>query len=177
MDSALAARLIYKGNTKSGALFSKCFKYRFLLWRRWSNGAKFLVFLMLNPSTADEIKNDPTVARCEKRARDWGYDGLYVLNIFAFRSTDPSGLLEVDDPVGNGNNKMILHIVTMVREAGGKVICAWGKHGKILNRGKRVVKALRKEKVKLHYLKLNNDGFPSHPLYLSFELKPREWIE
>lgn len=84
---------------QSGAAFSPCRRYRYRLWRTWGDAAP-AVFVMLNPSTADEIENDPTVERCERRARAMGFGGLRVANIFSLRSTDPTALYTSDDPVG-----------------------------------------------------------------------------
>ena len=83
------------------------------------------VFLMLNPSTADAIDNDPTVERCLRRALKMGFGGLMVCNTFAYRSTDPEKLYEVEDPVGPENDQIIL---ARARSAG-MVICGWGTHG------------------------------------------------
>lgn len=84
---------------QSGADFSPCQRYRYKLWRKWGNG-DLVNFLMLNPSTADAVQNDPTVERCERRARQLGFDGLIVTNLFAFRATDPRTLKAAPDPIG-----------------------------------------------------------------------------
>ena len=76
----------------SGAVFSECKRYRYSLWRVWNPDLPVCMFLMLNPSTADETTNDPTVERCQRRAVQMGYGGLHVGNIFAWRSTDPTGI-------------------------------------------------------------------------------------
>jgi len=153
-----------------GALFSDCERYRYLLWRRWgadSLTAKWCNFIMLNPSTADEMRNDPTVARCEKRARDWGFDGLYVTNIFAWRSTNPYDLRRVDDPIGPENNTCIIETAALSK----LVVCAWGNHGKLGNRSDAI--RLLLAAIPTHALKMSeNTGEPYHPLYLSYSLKP-----
>src|SRR3954469_17706712 len=92
----------------TGARFSADGLYRYALWRVWDADRGLCNFLMLNPSTADETVNDPTVARCARRARSWGYGGLVVTNLFAFRATDPSGLRAAPDPVGPEDDAAIV---------------------------------------------------------------------
>lgn len=154
------------------ASFSPDRTYRYSLTIRWSGGnGLYINFLMLNPSTADEVYNDPTVSRCIKRAQLWGYSGVTVTNIFAFRSTDPSRLYDVTDPIGPDNNTSIW-MAALTCET---VVCAWGQHGKLMKRGEEVLTALDKLGIQLYYLKLSNDGTPYHPLYLSYAVKPKEW--
>jgi hypothetical protein len=163
----------FPGATFTGADFSECRKYRYTLWRIWDKKPT-LGFIMLNPSTADETVNDPTVERCERRARMWGYGGLFVTNIFALRSTDPKALYECEDPIGPDNDKAIL---TCARQAG-MVVCAWGNHGKLLQRGAKVKQVLLDNGIDLHYLKLSaTTGEPGHPLYLAMALQPKPWKE
>lgn len=152
----------------SGAIFSSCMKYRFELWRQWDEGKPYALFVMLNPSTADEIDNDPTVERCQRRALGMGYGGVRVVNIFAFRSTDPQGLYTEDDPVGAGNDEAIVRLAT----GAGIVICAWGTHGNHLDRGKHVLAMLHGAGVPPHCLQLNADGTPKHPLYVGYDVQP-----
>ncbi|MCE5309679.1 MAG: DUF1643 domain-containing protein [Acidobacteriales bacterium] len=156
--------------TSTGATFSPCRKYRYTLWRQWG-AAPCCMFLMLNPSTADEIANDPTVERCERRARDWGYGGLMVCNIFAYRATDPRDMKAADDPIGPENDVAILDSA----KRAGIVVCAWGNHGAHRNRDVDVRQMLRLERIKLHYLKLAKTGQPCHPLYLPYTLSPIPW--
>lgn len=151
-----------------GCAFSPDRRYRYTLIRRWSSRDDFINFVMLNPSTADEIDNDPTVERCERRARQWGFAGLIVTNIFALRSTDPRALYDAADPVGPDNNR---HILDMAQRAA-LIVCAWGGHGKYRGRSTDVRRLL--SGLRLHYLKLNGDGEPAHPLYLPYALLPQE---
>jgi hypothetical protein len=157
----------FKGN---GAIFSPDRTYRYLLWRVW-NESPPIHFIMLNPSTADETKNDPTVERCERRAREWGYGGVIVTNIFAYCSTNPKKLSEVKDPVGPDNDGSILTAATLAS----CTICGWGEHGKLLNRGREVEELLND--FLTYALKINQEGYPSHPLYLGYELEPIPYPE
>ena len=151
----------------SGAQFSRCRRWRYLLWRRWDEAKPVANFLMLNPSTADEFQLDPSCTRARNYAERWGYGGLIVTNVFGWRSTDPSQLRTVKDPVGRGNDAAILKAA---REAQ-LVVCAWGNHALHLERAQQVLELLRG--VPLHCLKTNGCGQPAHPLYLSSTLRPR----
>lgn len=144
-----------------GADFSGGGIWRYRLWRIWNKTLPVLIFVMLNPSIANEDQNDPTVERCERRARRLGFGGVVVYNVFAFVSTDPDALKLTLDPVGPMNNIHLdnMHALYPCRV----VVCAWGKHaGK---RGQDVAALLSKHSA-LHCLKLNKDGSPQHPLYL-----------
>lgn len=154
----------------STAEFSSDDLYRYDLLRRWDAKKKLCVFILLNPSTADAMKNDPTVSRCQRRAQMWGYGGLRVLNIFAYRSTDPMKLYTLRDPVGFYNDGKIM-LVCRKRETG-LVVCGWGMHGAHLDRGVQVLDLIRRNGRIPHALKINSDGSPQHPLYLSYKLKP-----
>jgi len=148
--------------TESGAAFSPCRRWRYLLWRRWDAAAPAANFLMLNPSTADERKLDPTCSRARGYAERWGYGALIVTNIFAFRNTDPNQMKAAADPVGPGNDAAIMRAA---RESA-LVVCAWGNHGGYLGRSREVLKKLRTNGVALHALRVNAGGEPAHPLYL-----------
>ena len=123
---------------------------------------------MLNPSTADETRLDPTVRRCVGYAMRWGYGGLVVGNIFAFRSTDPAGLRAAEDPVGPGNDAALVEMASRW----GMVVCAWGGHGKFMGRGREVAKSVASEARELCALRLTASGDPGHPLYLPGNLLP-----
>ena len=152
----------------NGADFSRCRKYRYTLWRTWNESKPKVMFLGLNPSTADEVKNDPTVTRCIKYSQKWGYGGMYMMNIFAFRTTYPIELKKAKEPIGKDNNKWILTISKKVDLC----IAAWGNDGLYLNRSDKI-----KELVpNLHCLKINSCGEPAHPLYLKANLKPIRFI-
>ncbi len=158
--------------SSKGAIFSPCKKYRYTLWREWQTldpKKNCVLFVMLNPSTADENILDPTVRRCLGYAMDWGFNRMEIANIFALRSTDPKELYKCEDPVGIENN---VYIQKLASESD-LVIAAWGTHSKYNNRGDAVIKIL-KEVCKPHYLKNSKDGIPCHPLYLKRDLIPQE---
>lgn len=156
---------------KSGASFSEDRKYRYGLWRIWKDDqdSEFVHFCMLNPSTADENVNDPTIERCIRRAKNWGYDGIIITNLFAFRSTDPKELKNVEDPVGPENDDSILYAAAYVP---GITVCGWGKHGHLHDRGTKVHQMLSDKAKRLFALKTNKDGSPAHPLYIGYDVEP-----
>lgn len=161
-------KLRYAGTPVSGAFFTQDNLYRFSLWRNWAPG-KPMLWIMLNPSTADEVANDPTVERCERRAVKGDYGGLEVCNVFAFRSTDPRKLKQVDDPVGPGNDGYILGCAERAK----KVVCAWGNLAG--TRGIEVAKMLMDHGIKLYHLGLTKMGHPRHPLYVPYEKQLEAW--
>ncbi len=154
---------------ETGAWFSPCRRWRYLLWRRWDETKPLANFLMLNPSTADEVKLDPSCTRARLYAERWGYGALVVTNLFGWRATDPRQMKAVKDPVGRDNDRAIL---AAARQAA-IVVCAWGNHGAHRERSARV-KALLRE-TSLHMLRLNASGEPAHPLYLPAALEPARW--
>jgi hypothetical protein len=154
--------------TPAGALFSECRRWRYLLWRCWDESKPAANFLMLNPSTADEVRLDPSCTRARNYAERWGFGAVLITNIFAWRSTDPAVLRVVENPVGRGNDRAI---VKAAKEAK-LVVCAWGNHGMHRERARRVVALLRRHGISLHALKMNGGGEPAHPLYLPASLTP-----
>lgn len=122
------------------------------------------MFIGLNPSTADEVKDDPTIRRCVAFAKDWGYNALCMTNLFAFRATDPAVMLAAPDPVGPDNDR---HLVNLSRGAG-VIVAAWGTNGAFLGRDREVQALLPG----LHCLRKTKHGHPSHPLYLPGTLTP-----
>jgi hypothetical protein len=155
--------------TKS-AVFSEDKIYRYRLSRIWKNiqgTLRRLVFIMLNPSTADAMIEDPTIRRCMGFANEWGYGILDIANAFALRSTHPSKLKEVEDPVGPENDKHL----RLITEGADLIIVAWGVHGKVLGRGRKVAEEVLADRT-LHCLGKTLDGDPRHPLYLRADTKP-----
>jgi hypothetical protein len=125
---------------------------------------------MLNPSTADEVKLDPTCSRARNYAEQWGYGSLIVTNVFGWRATDPVDMKAQKDPVGPGNDAAI---VRAAKEAA-IVVCAWGNHGAFMERSARIRELLKK--FELHALRVNGNGEPAHPLYLPGKLKAQTWV-
>ncbi|EKF75541.1 hypothetical protein A11A3_01672 [Alcanivorax hongdengensis A-11-3] len=154
-------------NLQRSANFSRCRRYRYALWRRWGEGDDFILLVGLNPSTADHRQDDPTIRRCMGFARDWGYSGLCVANLFAWRATYPRDLLAADDPVGPHNDRWLRRLG---REAS-LVVAAWGNHGHHLNRARRVSRWLPD----MHAIRVNRSGDPAHPLYLPRHLNAHPW--
>lgn len=160
-----------KGDAASWADYSPDAAYRYRLERVWAPGPRAL-FVMLNPSTATEAQNDPTVERCERRARALGFGGFGVANIFAFRATDPRVMRAAADPIGPDNDAAI---VEMAAEAD-RIICAWGTHGAHLGRGAAVETLLRGTGKALYHLGLTKAGGPKHPLYIGYDTQPALWL-
>lgn len=161
-----------KGDAASVAVYSDCEAYRYSLTRVWDAAGRRALFVMLNPSTATEVQNDPTVERCERRARALGFGAFRVLNIFAWRATDPRDMRAAADPVGPGNDAAILSSLPWADQ----VICAWGTHGAHQGRGPAVAAMLRGADVALFHLGLSKDGHPKHPLYIGYAVHPQPWI-
>jgi hypothetical protein len=122
------------------------------------------MFVGLNPSTADETSDDPTLTRCINFAKSWGYGGVCMANLFAFRATEPSDMKASDDPIGAENNKWL---EKLAKDAA-LVVAAWGNDGSYLERSEQVKELLPN----LYCLKLNKSGEPAHPLYQAAKLKP-----
>ena len=145
------------------ATFSDCRKYRYALSRNWNSKKKSILFIGLNPSTANEKIDDPTIRRCINYAQNWGYGSLLMVNLFAYRATMPSELKNVKNPIGNDND---LHILELSKKAD-LAVAAWGNNGTLLNRDKEIKKILPN----LMCLKINKSGQPAHPLYQKKDLK------
>lgn len=152
------------------AVFSPCRTWRYALYRIWDETKPPLAVIGLNPSTADETQDDPTVRRCIRFARDWGYGGLVMLNMFAFRSTDPAGLRSAADPRGPENDQRLLDETAQRR-----VLCAWGTHGSLFGRDSTVTTMLTKASRDLVCLGRTKDGYPRHPLYVRADTRPEPW--
>ncbi len=147
------------------ATFSDCRRYRYTLTKRWSDGP-LIAWVALNPSTADEVQDDPTIRRMSGFAKQWNYGGLVVLNIFAYRATDPREMKAQSDPVGAGN--LSAGMVCDIAQNGVELFVAcWGAHGSHLDRAAAVCRVFDSLQIPLHCLGTTKDGNPKHPLYLS----------
>ena len=162
-----------KGDAPSTAIYSDCETYRYALTRTWAPGGRKVAFIMLNPSTATEVQNDPTVERCERRARALGCGAFRVTNIFAYRATDPKVMRAAADPVGPDNDTAILEATAWADQ----IVCAWGTHGAHRNRGPEVAALLRARALPLFHLGLSKAGHPKHPLYIAYAQTPELWPE
>lgn len=156
---------------KRSATFSPCRRYRYALWRDWRDllgeDGGFVMFVGLNPSTADETNDDPTIRRCIRFTQSWGYSRLCMTNLFAWRATKPEDMMAADNPVGPDNDATLLDLASRAAV----VIAAWGVNGTHLGRDQ----AVRAFLPRLHYLRLTADGHPGHPLYLPGALRPISW--
>lgn len=152
---------------ESSAGLSPCGLYRYWLCRRWDRTLPLVSWIMLNPSTADHEADDPTIRRCMGFAERWGFGGIHVVNLFAYRSTEPTTLKLADDPAGPENDAQLV-------SAGqcGRIIAGWGVGGEINGRGKIVSKMLRDLGVKLECLGVTKIGHPKHPLYIASATEP-----
>lgn len=150
-----------------GAVLSECGCYRYTLTRKWNESLTALTFIMLNPSTADATLDDPTIRRCIGFARERGFGGLLVLNLFAFRATKPTDMKAARDPVGPDNDGHIIAALTAAGAASSPVIAAWGVHGAYNGRDDEVRKLSLECGVNLMCLGSTKGNHPRHPLYVA----------
>ncbi len=146
---------------RRNATVSACGKYRYRLWREWAGGPR-LLFVMLNPSTADDVEDDATIRRCYGFASRAGFGSLEVVNLYAYRATKPADLKAAGYPVGPTNDH---HIADAVRDAG-MVCVAWGANVAGLSRPGEVLTLLRDMGVHIKCLRITRSGYPQHPLML-----------
>jgi len=152
--------------TPATTVFSEDRMYRYTLWREWGWNAtgNYAAFIGLNPSTADESNDDPTIRRCIDYAKRWGYDGLMMLNLFAYRSTSPLVMKAYSEPVGPDNDRWL----ASHQQTAKVIVAAWGNDGYHMGRSAQV-RALIPN---LHCLRVTSTGHPWHPLYLPKTLTP-----
>ena len=144
----------------SGAIFDPTNTYRYTLWRAWSPDHPQVTFVMLNPSTADAQRNDPTISRCLAFAQHWGFGTLEVVNLFAYKTAYPSDLLKVTHPIGAENDHFLLQAIAR----SSCIVVAWGTKGAFLDRDKQVLQFLAQCQ-RIYCLGITRDGHPRHPLY------------
>jgi hypothetical protein len=164
---AIAADRLWLTRHNIGAQFDPTGRYRYALWREWNASRPRLTVVMLNPSTADAERDDPTIRRCVQFAQGWGYGSLEVVNLFAYRATCPAGLQQVPDPVGDDNDRALLGAA----ERAAMLLVAWGNWGQLYGRD-RTVLALLAATRPLYCLGINHSGQPRHPLYLRADTQP-----
>lgn len=149
---------------RNTAKLSKCRNYRYALWRTWDDSKPNVMFVGLNPSIADETTDDPTLTRCINFAKSWGYGGVCMANLFAFRATQPTDMMAASDPIGSDNNKWLQKLA----KDAALVVAAWGNGGSYLGRSKQVIELLPN----MYCIKLNKSGEPAHPLYQAAKSQP-----
>jgi hypothetical protein len=146
-----------------GAEFSPDRKYRYALWRIWDRSRPFIMFIGLNPSTANETEQDPTITRVMNFARDWGYGGFYMANLFGIVSSKPEVLLTDPDPLGD-NDQWLEKIAAECE----KIVFAWGAFKQATKRAEEV----KNRFPGAYCLKKTKDGHPGHPLYIAANTQP-----
>jgi hypothetical protein len=153
-----------------GAVLDETSKYRFQLTRRWGYGSRMCTFLLLNPSTADAMKDDPTIRRCIGFAQSWKCDALTVVNLFAWRATDPRKLLVVPNPEGWGNQWYIRRAAA----SASVFVCGWGSNGIARMECRRILDSIELF-APMMCLGTTKDGSPRHPLYVASGTEPTKW--
>jgi hypothetical protein len=148
----------------SHACFSPCRRYRYTLFRDLGMRGPTLTVVMLNPSTADAVKDDPTIRRVIGYAQAWGNGALQVLNLFAFRATDPREMMTAADPVGPDNDEHLTRELLLAKSDQRFVLAAWGTHGGHRSRDFHVLHKLV-DGVEWRCLGRTHHGYPRHPLY------------
>jgi hypothetical protein len=151
--------------------FSEDRRYRYVLWRCWVavERPRYLMVIGLNPSTADETQDDPTIRRCVGFAKDWGFDALCMTNLFAFRATDPAVMKATDDPEGPDNGEWLKRLAA----GAGLILAAWGVHGVYMGQAGWTTGTIRDDlSLELHALGTTKDGHPRHPLYMPKAAQP-----
>jgi len=152
---------------KRRAKISKCTRYRYALWREWDAGKPQVLFVMLNPSTADHRLDDATIKTCIRFAKRRRFGRLAVVNLFAFRTREPEKLKCAKAPIGRENARWIRRLSTQAD----LVVAAWGNDGSFRKRDKRVAAMLVEPKC----FGLTNRGAPRHPLYLPLNVRLRKF--
>jgi|SRR5665213_1470774 len=143
----------------SGAVFSPCRRYRYVLWRTWDDQLPRVNLVGLNPSTADELSDDPTMRRCRQFAADWGFGGFIMTNLFAFRATKPDILKSTAEPVGAHNDQWL----AIAASEADVVVFAWGVSGSLYERDTAVIGQIG---AGAQCIALTKHRHPAHPLYL-----------
>jgi len=160
---------------QSGAILSDCERYRYRLWRRWAPGPR-VIWIMLNPSTADASEDDPTVRRCIGFARSWGFGGIEVLNLFPWRATSPDDLVKAAESYDVVcRRERDRHIAAVLDVSGSAPVAAWGAHRLAVDESARLVPLVSAMGSRLLCLGTTKAGAPRHPLYVRGDTRPIEW--
>lgn len=154
------------------AVYSDCERYRYTLRIAWQDGGRRLLYVMLNPSKATELANDPTIERCERRARMLGYGEMEIANLFALRETSPHQLKKARSPEGSENT----HFLITAAARADDILLAWGVHGAHLGQADHVLPVLLNAGKPVLHLGQTKDGHPRHPLYIGYGIKPIAWL-
>lgn len=147
---------------KRSAVISACQQYRYELSRQWGDNDNYVLFVGLNPSTADGEIEDSTMRRCIDFAKSWGFDGLKMANLFAYRETEPKVMKLASQPIGNENDGTLMKLANNAT----LIVFCWGNHGSHMGRDKIVSDMLACHAGKIKCFGKNKSGQPSHPLYL-----------
>lgn len=161
-------------SSNGSATFDESGCYRYHLTRSWNTNGHIpnpVTFIMLNPSQANAEQDDPTIRACSQFAQRWGYNQLNVVNLFAYRATQPSLLPKATDPIGPANDRFLLEAAETTHQ----IILAWGNRGQLLKRHQTVLELLACYRHKLHCLARNHSGHPRHPLYIKRNIMPQPW--
>jgi len=150
--------------TTAGATVSACGTYRYHLWRSWDENRPHLTFLMLNPSTADALSDDPTLRRISKISREFGYGGVDVLNLYAFRSPHPSILAKAKSPHGPHQTHYLSQQIIKLQNTQTPLVLAWGNHAKTADT-QDILHRLTQAEITLTTLGLTKQHQPMHPLF------------
>lgn len=156
---------------ESEGIYSTCERFRYALTRTWDPCGRRLVYVMLNPSTATEQANDPTIERCERRAGLLGFGAFKVVNLFALRETSPNRLMKACSPEGSENFRVVSSALAWADD----VICAWGVHGTHRRQDRKFLKLVSDCGKPLRVLGLTKEGHPRHPLYVPYSVQPVVW--
>jgi hypothetical protein len=151
----------------NGAEFSPCRKYRYALWRIWDESKPLVMFIGLNPSTANEVKTDPTITRVRAFAERWGCGGFYMMNLFALVSPYPKDLARSDDPVGDNDGWL-----ERIAPKCARIIFAWGNFHETKMREDKIIAMFPHAEA----LIINQNGSPRHPLYVPGDVEPVKFI-
>lgn len=149
------------------AVLSEDGVYRYELYRRWADSTRPVLWVMLNPSTADAEIDDPTIRRIIGFSQSWGFQAAIVCNLFALRATNPQALRTHSDPVGPDNDDHLMRAVC----ASDRIVVAWGAHTFASSRAAWVKKLLPNP----HCLGVTKEGHPRHPLYVRADAQLVKW--